>query len=93
MKLLRLTWREVTRQPGNAANPETCRYLDAEVAIAEDMGHIQNVGYIQQLLPDGHYGAYSACDMSGAKWEWRKFDDLREAKMWLEVCARMLYAS
>lgn len=46
-------------------------------------------GYIEQLAPDD----YNACDMSGMKWVWRRFNNIPEAKIWLEVCARMNHAS
>ena len=42
-------------------------------------------GYIEQLGSED----YNACDMSTNKWEWRRFDNIPEAKAWLEVCARM----
>lgn len=60
-------------------------YLDVHKL---DLGW-RNEGYIERLGPQD----YNACDMSTKKWEWRRFDNIPEAKRWLEVCARMAYAS
>ena len=74
-------WREVTRSHGRGT-----LYLD--VPPSPDR-YTKNVGYIEQLGP--HH--FNACDMSTDKWVWRSFDNIPEAKTWLEVCVRMNYAS
>lgn len=74
-------WREVTRSHGRGT-----LYLDVPQSPAR---YIKNVGFIEKLGPN----LFDACDMTTDKWEWRKFDNEAEAKIWLEVCARMNHAS
>lgn len=72
-------WREVTQSGGR----QTC-YLD----VPPNPGSwSSNVGFVERLGPT----RFNACDMSNTKWEWREFNNLPEAKTWLEVCARMNY--
>lgn len=56
-------------------------------------GHTQHAGYVQRV----QYNAadlvtYDVCLMADKKWEWRTFRDPAEARAWLEVSARMIYA-
>lgn len=78
---MKLEWREVTRSGGRST-----LYLDVPPSPGR---WANNVGYIERLGPSD----YNACDMSSVGWVWRRFTNITEAKIWLEVCVRMNNAS
>ena len=74
-------WREVTQSGGRL----TC-YLDVPASFDR---FTRNVGFVERLGPT----RFNACDMNNSEWLWREFDNLHDAKRWLEVTARMTHAS
>lgn len=57
-------------------------------------GLTKHAGYVQRVQYKGvDLTSYGVCLMAGPKWEWEQFNDPVEARAWLEVSARMIYAS
>lgn len=65
------------------------RHVSPRTYYFEDREGPGAVGFVEQLFPSD----FNACDMSTTKWVWCRFENLDDAKAWVEVCIRMQYAN